>query len=230
MERLERQNKRLNWGLCATVLTGLSLLLMGQNSSQDVPDVIRAKRFEVVDDQGKALVILAAGEGAGLILTFDEKGNGLVAIGAPEGGGAVATFDGKGNQKENQLVAIGATSDGTAQIATYDGKGNKLVMISAGMGRGTIATLDKERRPMTWLTSTESGRGWIGTFDDQISVEDRKGNSLVSLSGMEGSPGTVTTYDGKGSKLVALGASKDGEGRVVTYDRAGGVRAVWPTQ
>jgi hypothetical protein len=165
-----------------------------------------------------------------MIATFDGKGNGLVVIAATEGGGAVATFDGKGNQNENQLLAIGATNGRTAQIATYDGKGNKLAMIGAGKDGGMIAILDKERRPTAFLTSTQSGRGWIGTIDGQISIEDRKGNSLVSLSGMEGGPGAVTTYDGKGGKLVALGASKDGEGRVVTYDRAGGVRAVWPTR
>ena len=56
VERLERQNSRLRWGLAGLVLMAAAAFIIGQAARDPVPDVIRAKAFHIVDKDGRALV------------------------------------------------------------------------------------------------------------------------------------------------------------------------------
>ena len=58
IERLERTNRR--YRLMFTLLGVLAICTVGISATQDdgVPDVIRAKVFEVVDDEGNGLVTI----------------------------------------------------------------------------------------------------------------------------------------------------------------------------
>ncbi len=71
-QRLERQNRRLKMAGLIALLAVLSVVLMGQ--AETVPDVIKAKRFIVVDDDGNERVLLGSTiRGYGLEL-FDYEG------------------------------------------------------------------------------------------------------------------------------------------------------------
>ena len=56
LKRLERQNGRLRRGMIGMAVAGLSLLVMGQALPPKVHDVVRAKKFEVVRDDGRVMV------------------------------------------------------------------------------------------------------------------------------------------------------------------------------
>ena len=58
LARLERQNRWMRAALLALVMAGAGALIMGQAGSGDVPDLIRAKKFQVVDDSGSPLIAL----------------------------------------------------------------------------------------------------------------------------------------------------------------------------
>lgn len=88
---------------------------VSRDAVRALPDVIRARSFEVVDDDGRVVVRIgldAAGEAG--IVTTDADGNPLTVFGAFRGGGMVATFDRAGKP----LVMIRQDLHGNGEI-TY---------------------------------------------------------------------------------------------------------------
>ena len=67
LERLERQNGRLKRGMIGMMVAGLSLLVMGQALPPKVHDVVKAKRFEVVGNDGRVMVWIMYAAGSGRI-------------------------------------------------------------------------------------------------------------------------------------------------------------------
>ena len=51
VERLEGENRRLRRMLAAVCVTGVSVVLLGV-APEPVPEVVRAARFEVINDRG----------------------------------------------------------------------------------------------------------------------------------------------------------------------------------
>ena len=98
LETQLRTMRRMVFGLCAVIAAGF---LVAATGMQSVPDVIRAKRFEVVNDAGKEVVVMNSvlhqGVHYGFVTTLNSKGQTLVELGATiEGNGWVETKNGKG--------------------------------------------------------------------------------------------------------------------------------------
>lgn len=61
---------------------------------QALPDVVRARAFEVVDDQGRVVIRMGLdGNGEAGIVTTDSGGSPLTVFGAFRGGGMISTFN-----------------------------------------------------------------------------------------------------------------------------------------
>ena len=56
LERLERQNRHLRRAVIGVAAVGLSLLVMVQSLPPKMYDVVKAKKFEVVRDDGRVMV------------------------------------------------------------------------------------------------------------------------------------------------------------------------------
>ena len=128
-----RRQRRWNIALGAVVVVGG---LMAATGVRSVPDVIQAKKFEVVNDQGVAVVTLMSFEGHGVIVNLDKKGVATFLVGHEVGEdgvslGSVQTQNGKGGT----LVTLGATASGTGVVQTKNGKGQTLVRIGAYTGQ-----------------------------------------------------------------------------------------------
>ncbi len=63
IERLERTNRRYRWGI--TIVIFAAMIVGAAGAGDDVSDVIRAKRFEVVNEEGRPVVSLAGPTCAG---------------------------------------------------------------------------------------------------------------------------------------------------------------------
>ena len=150
--------KRMFYGFGCLVIAGIAL---AATSMQGVPDVIEAKVFRVVNDEGKVMAGLTSDADGGRLDIFkDEKS--VVQLGAYPDGGMLAIF----NKDEKVVAGLGATSDaGRLEINNEDGKlvariiatsdgggrldiGNKDEKIGAGLGAGSDGGLlhlhDKE--------------------------------------------------------------------------------------
>ena len=110
--------------------------MMGVTHSQvggDIAKVIRASRFEVVDDQGRpraGLIVLKDGPRLDM---FDEKGTSRAMLITTETGAGLTLFDEKGIGR-----AMLSTSNGGPGLVLFDEKGK----VRAGLGVNETTTPD----------------------------------------------------------------------------------------
>jgi hypothetical protein len=127
LERLERENRWLKAGGTAVVLVLLAVGVMGAAWGKKIPDVVKARAFHVVGNDGTVLARLeyATGKtdgGSGYVTTYNAKGQALVMLAATTvGEGAVTTLNGKGQS----LVTITASTNGVGMVTAYDPSGRR---------------------------------------------------------------------------------------------------------
>lgn len=148
ISRLERQNHRLRAILGGALLVGIGALIVGQAapSRDDVANIIRARRIEVVAEDGRPAVILGmTAGGTGTVTTLDSKNNKIVTLGVTRGGeGAITTGNGKGND----LVKIGVTTEGEGVLITNNAEGRKLIEIGVTVdGQPKLYTFKPDGSP-----------------------------------------------------------------------------------
>jgi hypothetical protein len=78
-----RTLRRMIFGVFGLVVVGG---LLAATSLQSVPDVVRAKQFEVVNDEGKTQAILFAGPEGGEMVILNKDGKQVAAIFADANG------------------------------------------------------------------------------------------------------------------------------------------------
>jgi len=188
LETQVRTLKRMLFGVFGLVVAGA---VLGATSLQTVPDVIQAKQFEVVNDQGKILVGLGnfpgGGVDNGMIVTRNSVGGELFKVTPGPYGNRIRNMDAKGNT----LVEIAASTEGGGFVMTNDSKGKKLVSIGGtkGASAGTITTYNGKDRTLVAI-GTRDGNGVVVT-------QDGFGKNLVVLDAVDGT-GVVATMNGKG--------------------------------
>lgn len=173
LERQVRRQRRWNMALSALVVVGG---LMAATSTQQVSDVIRARRIEVVNDEGVKVVMLEAFNGGGVIATYDEKGRMIfVALHEKDERGLTFGTVTTRNGKRQNLVQLGATSDGEGMVTTMNGKGQELVQLGATMtGQGSITTMNGKGVNLVHITADRSGSG-------AVVAQDAAGNIKATL-------------------------------------------------
>ena len=205
-----RTLKRIVYGFGCLLVAGI---VVGATSLQSVPDVIQAKKFQVVNDKGKVVSAWHYDFAGGMFELMDATGNKifLTLECLNDIGGLLRTQNGKGQA----LVALGVTTDGNGVVATENGKGQTLVELTATTdGEGLVQTENGKGQALVTLSATEGGRGMVTT-------QNGKGQTLVKLTATTDGEGMVQTENGKGQQLVQLGATEGGAGAVVTQNGKG---------
>jgi hypothetical protein len=112
--------------------------VVGQAAPETAPDLIRAKKFQVVNEAGMPVVTLQSWSGGGWIETRNHQGKHLFAVAANDGGdGALSTYSAEGKG----LVTLSASAKG-GQLAVFNAEGKELVSLA-----GLVAVrLTKRRR------------------------------------------------------------------------------------
>jgi len=124
----------LNFAICSIIIVGFVV------TTTNVPDVIRAQKFEVVNAEGKAVVGLGADrEGGGLFRIFNQYGKQFAVLGLRgEGNGGL----GISNKDGVEVAALLAYED-LGMLGVYNKGGQLVAGISAGAeGGGVVRTLD----------------------------------------------------------------------------------------
>jgi hypothetical protein len=117
LETQVRTLKRIVYGFGCLFVAGL---VVGATSLQTVPDVIQAKKFEVVNNEGKVVVAIKSHQEGGTISTHNSQGETLILMGVNNyGSGAIQTKNNKGHT----LVALASNIDGIGTVVTENGKG-----------------------------------------------------------------------------------------------------------
>ena len=199
---LEKSNRRLRAMVLGVFLAGAAGVGLGMTHASKVPDVIQAKKFEVVNDDGVRVVGLGSPfGGAGAVELFDKEGRTMVILGSVRSKGTIRTLNGDGDG-DPTMVVLGATSGGEGLVTTHNRNGGR-VMVSLGAngeGSGAVATYNIDGHPMVSLGANVEGEGEVVTY----SGED---DWLVRLGATDEREGQITTYNDDREQLVRITAT-----------------------
>ena len=81
-----RTLKRIVYGFGCLLVAGI---VVGATSLQTVPDLIQAKHFRVVNDEGKTAVLISADEDGGAVSIFNKNGKIIISMYAKAGGSTI---------------------------------------------------------------------------------------------------------------------------------------------
>jgi hypothetical protein len=112
-------------------------------------DVIRAKRIEITDSEGKTRMILATGHGSGgpVIVLLDSAGQMRVQLFVSEDkrGARLMLADEGGNNR----VLVGASGDGDVGLSLFNKNDRPhFMVVSNGNAQGAIMFMDEESNPV----------------------------------------------------------------------------------
>lgn len=155
-----RTLKRMLFGVFGVVVVGG---LLAATSLQSVPDVVRAKKFEVVNAEGKVVAEVKRFLGGGGIFLSNKEGNQIAAIAPiPILGGGMLTI----NDKDGEgAVTIASSADGGGGLEVM-AKGEPVGGLFAISGSGLLALSSKEGNPTVVLTDN-NGNGILRTYDSK---------------------------------------------------------------
>ena len=156
LEKLERTVRRyqlafgiLGLALLATTAIACSQQALAAENNAAIPEVIRARKFEVVARNGKPIVQIGSlkfpnGREYGQIVVRSDSGVPTwVTTANDEGGGSIALFDGKlrGKQPPTPAVYIEAIPKIGGIMSMWNGLDKKVVYIGSGKTNTGVVTV-----------------------------------------------------------------------------------------
>jgi hypothetical protein len=197
--RLERTNRR--WRFIALGVTLIGAVMMGAAKRDEIPELIRARTFQVVDAKGRTAVDISSWKLGGWFQT-----NGYTKAGT--------AYD---------QVLIAANDSGDGMISIKSAKGKKLVGITATKGgNGAISTYSATGKELVGITAMTNNSGGIRTFN-------AKGNVLVSIGEVKGElGGHIGVYNKTGEEVCTMSVDEHGNGKIGAWNRKGKGRTLTP--
>ena len=215
--KLEKNLKTYRIVFCGLLVMSMGILLLSSAKKVNVPDVIKAKAFEVVDDNGSLLVEINKEKNNGQISTYTPEGKRLVSILTTSGGGggAFETFDLNGKV----LFKVTKTTTGGGYMALYNGYEKEIAEMGVTTGEtGYLNLNDRNGSKIAWLTFTEGGGGYLGLLNN--------GNEVIRLTTQDAG-GRISVYNKGNTRIGYLGANDNQDGNITIWNsigtRTGGV-------
>jgi hypothetical protein len=150
LETQVRTLKRMLFGVFGLVVVGG---LLAATSLQSVPDVIRAKQFEVVNDEVKVVASFYANMGGGMLSFSNKDGEVVVGLGSDEvnGGGVLGI-----NNKDGKIVA-GIYADENGGVArVFNNKFTEVAGIRATPDGGVLGLFNNEGKLTSLLPNPKT--------------------------------------------------------------------------
>jgi len=146
------------------------------------PDLIRAQRFEVVDDDGNTLLTLRANKsGNGLLESFTKDGQRLALI--------------TSNDRRNGVVGV------------YNPKGDWVTALTADeQGRGELAVFASEQKMIVRVGANTRGDGSV------LVRAPAAEQAAAALSLNERRDGILEIWNSRGQRVVVAAADSSGQG------------------
>lgn len=185
LQKLEKTLGMYRMVFSSSMIILIAVVLISSGKKDEVPDIIKAKAFQVVDNSGNVLVLINKEKGSGQLATYSSNGQKLVRLFTSESNaGAINTFDPNGNLNFKitnnvkgggylamyntalkEVVELGVlnTSDGYLQV--NDNNGDKLAKLTATTEGGGHFSLTKAgKETLTMSAATPGGR--FSIFDN----------------------------------------------------------------
>ena len=184
LEKQVRTLKRVLYTLCGVGVLGGLLAATNLNT---VPDVIQAKKFEVVNDEVKVVASFYANMGGGMLSFSNKDGEVVAGLGSDEvnGGGVLGI-----NNKDGKRVA-GIHADENGGVArVFNNKFTEVAGISADANGGLLRIQNKDSKYVAGIyTETNGGL---------LSISNKDGHPAAAITADADGNGVVRTIDSKG--------------------------------
>ena len=162
----------LNFAICSLIIVGYFV------STTNAPDLIQARKFEVVNDEGIILAdIFSDVAGDGQLRIFDREGKQFARIFlGDEGNGGLGIY----NKDSKYEVAQLGVYDGWGVLGIYDKDGGVVARLRAANygtsenGGGLLKIFNKNFKEVVHIGVDEDGNGVVQTNNikgEEISVE-----------------------------------------------------------
>ncbi len=233
LQKLEATNRRYKM-ILVLVIASFATFFMAFKDPKTVPDVIQAKRFEVVDYNGNVLVNMSQDAGKGIIKTYNTAGKKLVNITyTTNQEGFLAIEDGKGQEMmrlsssneggggyigvynpsgKRTLTLCNDNSGGNVYIGNSEGNTRGVMQCNSSAG-GFLALYNSTGYTAIKLTQTSSGNG-------DFYVNNYNGDERVRLS-VSASAGNFQIKNNNKTMIVELGGTSGENGTINTYNTSG---------
>jgi len=199
---------RIFLGTSLTLL--VAFVLMSSGKKDQVPDVIKAKTFQVVDDRGNVLVLMNKEKGNGQVATYNPAGQKLVRLFTSDGdAGAINTFDAAGSLN----FKVTRTTEGGGYMALYNSFNKEVMEVGVTKsGAGYLQVNDKAANKLVKMTTTTDGGGHLSlTRDDKETI-------IMSASD---AGGRFSIYNLFSNRIGYFGAQDDKSCNLSVYNSSG---------
>jgi hypothetical protein len=240
---IERQ-LRFHRLVIAGLLVALTALV-SYGATEGVPDEIRARKFVVVNEEGREVVVIKSWAHGGLTATYPAKGPHLpsILLAHDDGGNGLLTV---ANKDGKHIIRAWANTggDGLLTVRSKDGK----ALIQAGGdtgGDGLLKVSNKDGKDIIYFGGDTGGDGLLKVSnkdgkdliyagantagDGLLTVSNKDGGEGVQVQGMASGGGAgLVVHNKTGEAIVQLVADEYGRGFVGAFDRQGKGRTLTP--
>ncbi len=215
--KLERSLKYYRLFFTVIVIGTFSVILMSSGNKYNVPELVQAKTFEVVDNNGKVIAKFGQEKGNGTLTTYSGAGNKLVSLITTEGGaGGINTFDDRG-----QLTfKVTNTKGGGGYFALYNDQQKEVVEYGVtNASSGYFRVNDRYGDKLAWLTYVEGGGGYFSLSNN--------GEETLSLAA-SGGGGRISAYNKKNKRIAYMGSQDSQDGNLTIFNSDGTISGSIP--
>jgi hypothetical protein len=209
--RLEKHIKFYQLSFIGLFISGLALLFMSFDRQKNaVPELLQAKKFQVVDENNRVLVEINKEGGNGQLSTFTPNGRRLVSLITSSGGaGGINTFDKSGDV----LFKVTNTDVGGGYLALFNGEGKEVVETGVTTSEtGYIRVNNRVGEKMAWITYTQDGGGYFSLSNN--------GKETFRLSTPEAGA-RMGIYNGNNVRVAYMGAQDNKDGNITVWSGTG---------
>lgn len=210
ISKLEKSLRMYRLFFGTSVILLIAAALMSSGKKNDVPDLVKAKAFQVVDDNGKVLLLLNKEKGNGQMATYSSSGERLVRLFTSDGGaGAINTFDANGTLN----FKVTRTTEGGGYMALYNSVEKEIMEVGVTRSNsGYFQINDDQANKLVWLTRTSGGGGYM-------SLSNKGTETLVMSTPEVGS--RLSIYNSYSTRIGYLGTQDDRSGNLTVYSSGG---------
>ncbi len=210
---VERQ-LRFHRAVIAALLVAL-VALVGYGATQGVPEEIRARKFVVLNEEGREVVVIDSWELGGWITTYPGKGDYLPSISlahTDDGGGLLELFNKDGGRGVQLQGMNNVGGGGGVVVANKSGKAVVSALANPD-GNGGFGVYNKNGKGGFSATSKPDGNGLLG-------VSNKHGNPVI-LASASPEGGLLEVYNKDDKRVVVAGANPEGNGAIGVYNKEG---------
>jgi hypothetical protein len=207
LERHVRRQRRIGAvaGLCVVAAWTRAL------TTNEVYDVLKAKKIEVIGADGKVVVGLAAWDHGGAVWTYNNDGVAVAAMLAGEEGGGFVAY----NNEAETLAGLAAFSSG-GKVEVYNPDGQSVAEMMAHEGGGVVKTGNDDGQMAAVLGSLANGQA------SGVVAFNESGKTVASLGHSQGSGGgSIRTHTDKGKVGTLMISNESLGGRISAFNNAG---------